>query len=188
MRVCLCGTAEVVCLCDTLRYMKVLAIDPGYGRCGVAVLERQGGKDALLYSGCIETSAKKDFAERLSMVALECKRLMELYDPLCVAMEKLYFAKSRTTGLKVAEVRGAILALAGELSLPVYEYAPSEVKNAAAGYGGADKKQVIKMLHALVKIDKPIRLDDEYDAIAVGVTHLAQHTMAAAKTLHSKAK
>lgn len=153
--------------------MKVLAIDPGYGRCGVAVLERADGKDVLHFSDCIETSPHADFTERLRAVAERCESLMDEYLPECVAMEKLFFAKSRTTGLKVAEVRGAILALAGARSLAVFEYAPSEVKSAAAGYGGADKKQVIKMIHALVKIEKPIRHDDEYDAIAVGITHLA---------------
>ena len=49
-----------------------------------------------------------------------------------------------------------------------------QVKSAAAGHGSADKKQVVKMLHILVKIDKKITYDDEYDAIAVGVTHLAR--------------
>lgn len=168
--------------------MRVLAIDPGYGRCGVAILERVDNKDTLVYSGCIETAAETEFNQRLNTVASECRRLMHEYAPSSIAMEKLYFAKSRTTGLKVAEVRGAILALAGEMSIPVSEYSPSEVKSAAAGYGGADKKHVIKMLHALVKIDKPIRLDDEYDAIAVGVTHLACHKLAAAKALHSERK
>lgn len=168
--------------------MRVLAIDPGYGRCGVAVLERQGQKDVLLYSDCIETPSAADFTERLSTVASECRRLIDTHRPECLAMEKLYFAKSRTTGLKVAEVRGAILALAGDASLSVFEYSPAEVKGAAAGYGSADKKQVIKMIHALVRIDKPIRLDDEYDAIAVGLTHLAMHKVLQARSLQSKAE
>lgn len=168
--------------------MKVLAIDPGYGRCGIAVLERQSGKDVLIYSECVETSASMDFPERLNTVAQACRNAVAAHAPDCVAMEKLYFAQSRTTGLKVAEVRGAILALAGERGLGVFEYSPAEVKNAAAGYGGADKKQVIKMLHALVKIEKPIRLDDEYDAIAVGITHLAFAGSIAARALHREAK
>jgi len=161
--------------------MRVLAIDPGYGRCGIAIVERSDGKDVLIYSDCIETLSTTDFPERLSTVAQECRRVLGIYKPSCVAMEKLYFGKSRTTGLKVAEVRGAILALAGEAGLSVFEYSPSEVKSAAAGHGGADKKQVIKMIHALVKITKPVRLDDEYDAIAVGITHLASHRVNAAR-------
>lgn len=167
--------------------MKVLAIDPGYGRCGIAVLERQGGKDILLHSECVETSKDMDFPSRLHTVADACRSALASHAPDCVAMEKLYFAQSRTTGLKVAEVRGAILSLAGEHGLPVHEYSPAEVKNAAAGYGGADKKQVIKMIHALVRIEKPIRLDDEYDAIAVGITHLAHARSFAARSLQTGA-
>ena len=165
--------------------MKVLAIDPGYGRCGVAVLERVDGKDILLYSDCIETSKSAEFPDRLSSVANECRRLIDEHQPDCLALEKLFFAKSRTTGLKVAEVRGAILSLAGEKALAVFEYSPAEVKSAAAGFGGADKKQVIKMIHALMKIEKAIALDDEYDAIAVGITHLANYRAAAVRALHS---
>lgn len=166
--------------------MKVLAIDPGYGRCGVAVLSKEGGKDVLHYSDCIETSSGAEFSARLSAVAEECRRLLSEHKPDCIALEKLYFAKSRTTGLRVAEVRGAIIALAGAAGTPVHEYSPAEVKQAAAGFGRADKKQIIKMLHALVKIDKEIRLDDEYDAIAVGITHLAMHKLHSVRALHSR--
>lgn len=165
--------------------MRVLAIDPGYGRCGLAILERQGGKDILLYSECVETSAETEFAERLNTVAGACRTLIAEHSPDCVAMEKLFFAKNAKTAMRVAEVRGAILAIAGEAKLPVHEYSPAEVKSAAAGHGSADKAQVIKMIHALVKIMKPVRLDDEYDAIAVGITHLAMYQTRAARGLHS---
>jgi crossover junction endodeoxyribonuclease RuvC len=77
--------------------------------------------------------------------------------------------------MRVAEVRGALIQAATELDIPVFEYTPGEIKSAAGGYGGAGKQQVAKMLHSLVKIVKEIKNDDEYDAIAVGVTHLARH-------------
>lgn len=168
--------------------MKVLAIDPGYGRCGIAVLEREGHTDTLLYSVCIETPADMDFAERLGTVAKEVRGLAQKHHPNALAMEKLFLGKNKKTAMRVAEVRGAILAVAADAELPVFEYAPSEIKSAATGSGSADKEQVIKMLHALVKIDARNRLDDEYDAIAVGVTHLASYRMRAARTLHSEPK
>jgi crossover junction endodeoxyribonuclease RuvC len=154
--------------------MRVLAIDPGYGRCGIAVLERSGAGDAVIYSDCIETSAADGFNDRLAAVAAECERVLMLHKPECLALEKLYFAKNRTTALKVAEVRGALLSMAASRDLPVHEYAPSEIKSAAAGSGSADKAQIAKMLRLLVRIEKPIRHDDEYDAIAVGLTHLVR--------------
>ncbi len=154
--------------------MKVLAIDPGFGRCGVAVVEKTGGKEKLLYSDCIETSAKLAFEERLAAVTKECVRLMKKFTPDAVALEKLYFSKNQKTAMHVAEVRGALIESATRHRIPVFEYTPGEVKSAAAGSGNADKTQMTKMLHALIKIEKEIAFDDEYDAIAIGVTHLAR--------------
>lgn len=154
--------------------MKVLAIDPGFGRCGVAVVEKENGKEKLLYSECIETSAKLAFPERLAAVAGECARLMKKHKPNAVALEKVYFSNNQKTAMQVAEVRGALIGAASEAGIPVFEYTPGEVKNAAAGWGNADKTQVAKMLHILIKIDKEIKHDDEYDAIAIGITHLAR--------------
>ncbi|MDO8514457.1 MAG: crossover junction endodeoxyribonuclease RuvC [bacterium] len=155
--------------------MKVLAIDPGYGRCGVAVVEKGGGgKEVLLYSECIETSAKMDFPARLAVVVDECARLIKKHSPDCVALEKLYFQNNQKTAMRVAEVRGALIGAASNAGLKVFEYTPGEVKSAAAGWGGADKKALAQMLHALVNIEKKIERDDEYDAIAIAVTHLAR--------------
>jgi crossover junction endodeoxyribonuclease RuvC len=162
--------------------MKVLAIDPGYGRCGIAVLERDGGADMVRYSACIETPATMDFNDRLAAVAAECERILALHAPECLVLEKLYFAKNRTTALKVAEVRGALLNMAASRGMPVHEYAPSQIKSAAAGSGSADKVHVAKMLRLLVRIEKPVRHDDEYDAIAVGLTHLVHSAALSARS------
>ncbi|MEK7068870.1 MAG: crossover junction endodeoxyribonuclease RuvC [Patescibacteria group bacterium] len=155
--------------------MRVLAIDPGYGRCGVAIVDKDGGKEILIYSACIETSAKMDFPERLARIVSECERLMKQYKPDSIAIETLYITKNQKTAMHVAEVRGALIGATARAGLPIFEYTPGEVKSAAAGNGRADKKAVIKMLHALLKIEKEIKYDDEYDAIAIGITHLARH-------------
>ena len=152
--------------------MKVLAIDPGYGRCGMAVVERVGTKDVLLFSTCVETDAALEFPQRLREVVSVCEALLSAHAPDHLALEKLFFKANRTTAMKVAEVRGAIINAAALRAIPVHEYSPAEVKSAVAGWGGADKKQIATMLHALVKIEEKIKHDDEYDAIAVGVTHL----------------
>lgn len=153
--------------------MKVLAIDPGYGRCGVAVLEKVHGKDILVYSQCIETSPKDEFGDRLAAVADACARLIVTHSPDCIAMEKLYFSNNQKTAMRVSEVRGALLNTAALHGLTVTEYTPGQIKSASAGWGGADKRQVAQMVRMLVKIDKEIKHDDEYDAIAIGITHLA---------------
>ncbi len=153
--------------------MIILAIDPGFGRCGVAVLEKKKGKETLLYSDCIETSPKASFPERLLQVAQECARLIQTYSPEALAMEKLFFTANQKTAMQVSEARGAIITEAARAGIPVFEYTPNQIKGAVSGFGGADKKQIATMLHMLVVIEKTIKRDDEYDAIAVGVTHLA---------------
>ena len=99
---------------------------------------------------------------------------MREHRPDCVALEKLYFSANQKTAMHVAEVRGALIQAASDRGLAVFEYGPGEVKSAVASSGSADKKQMASMLHLLIKIDKPIAHDDEYDAIAIGITHLAR--------------
>ncbi|HWO07716.1 MAG TPA: crossover junction endodeoxyribonuclease RuvC [Candidatus Paceibacterota bacterium] len=153
--------------------MRVLAIDPGYGRCGVAVLEKRDGKERWMYSDCIKTSAQAPFDERLHAVVRECERLIEHFEPNALAMERLYFNTNQKTAMRVAEVRGALLHAATARNIPVSEYTPGQIKSATTSYGKADKKQITLMVRALLNIEKAITLDDEYDAIAVGITHLA---------------
>ncbi len=154
--------------------MRVLAIDPGYGRCGIAVLERIGTVDTLLFSTCVETSSDLEFTDRLRLVIEEVESAMRAHTPEALAMETLFFKANRTTAMRVAEVRGAILSSAGAAGLTIHEYGPGEVKSAITGDGRADKAQIARMLHMLVKFPRPVRLDDEYDAIAIGLTHLAR--------------
>jgi crossover junction endodeoxyribonuclease RuvC len=153
--------------------MKVLAIDPGYGRCGMAIVDRVGAKDTLLYSTCIETSPQDAFSVRLRAVADHCEHLMHVHAPEALVLEKLFFKQNKTTAIRVAEVRGALIALAAAKDIPVFEYSPAEVKSAVTGSGAADKKQIAAMLRLLVRIEKRNALDDEYDAIALGITHMA---------------
>jgi crossover junction endodeoxyribonuclease RuvC len=161
--------------------MRVLSIDPGYGRCGMAVVDRgENGRDILVYSGCVETSAALEFTERLATVAGECGRLITQFSPDQVAIEKLFFNGNQKTAMRVAEVRGALIQSATSHGVTVCEYTPAQIKSAAGGWGGADKKQVIAMVRMLISIDKEVKYDDEYDAIAVGITHLALYRHSAA--------
>jgi crossover junction endodeoxyribonuclease RuvC len=153
--------------------MKVLGIDPGYGRCGMAVVERQDGKDRLVCSECVETKAGDDFVFRLSTIVGQCTKLIEQHEPVALAIEKLYFNANQKTAMRVAEARGALIECATEHGVEVFEYTPGQIKSAVADSGRADKKQIAAMLRFLIKIDKPIKHDDEYDAIAIALAHLA---------------
>ena len=153
----------------------VLAIDPGYDRCGVALLKRTEGKDTLLYSTCVTTDKKLPFPERLVCVGGEVLRLVSEYEPDALAIENLYFTNNQKTAMRVAEVRGMIIYIAASHMVPVFEYTPAQVKVAVSGSGRADKKQLMLIIPKLIKIKKAIHSDDEYDAIALGITHLSTH-------------
>lgn len=155
--------------------MKILAIDPGYDRLGVAILDNETGADTLLYSSCITTTKDTTFAERLHTIGTAVHQLIHDHEPEAVALEELFFSKNVKTALSVAEARGVILYEASLANLPIYEFSPSTVKLATTGYGSSDKAAVIAMVKRLVVNAPKTALDDEYDAIAVGVTCLAEH-------------
>ena len=153
--------------------MRILAIDPGYGRVGIAVLEKNAGKETLLFSECYETTTATEHSERLASIQRRLRKLIKEFKPQALAIESLFFSKNKKTALAVAEARGTILAEAASASVSVFEYRPSEVKIAVTGYGSADKEQIKAMVKRILNITKEISHDDEYDAIAVGLTHLA---------------
>ena len=154
--------------------MKILAIDPGYERLGVAILEKVSGqKEVLLFSDCIQTDKKFDHPERIFKIVSELEKIIKKHGPEFLAIEKLFFSKNQKTALLVSETRGAIIASAKMNGLNVCEYTPNQIKVAVTGYGNSDKKTIINFLPKIIKIDKKIKHDDEYDAIATGLTFFA---------------
>jgi crossover junction endodeoxyribonuclease RuvC len=152
---------------------RVLAFDPGYERLGVAVLEKQKGKEVLLHSECVRTAATLPFAERLGVLGEAAEALIKQWKPTAVALEQVFFEKNAKTAMQVAEVRGALAYIAARKRLKVHQYAPAAVKVAITGYGKSDKAAVAAMVVRLVRLPERKRLDDEIDAIAVGITCLA---------------
>lgn len=153
--------------------MIILSIDPGYERLGVAILKKESGKENLFFSDCIVTSKEESFEKRLLQIVNSVEKIINEYKPEILAIEKLYFTTNQKTASNVSEVRGALIYLAGKYGLRVRQFTPLEIKVAVAGDGKADKKQVIQMIPKLLKIAKSIKYDDEYDAIAVGLTCFA---------------
>lgn len=154
-------------------HKRVLAFDPGFERLGVAVIERQGRKEFLVFSDCIRTSAKISFSERLKELGAAAEHLIDYHQPTAVALEDVFFAKNAKTAMKVAEVRGMLAYLAGKNGLTLYEYTPMQVKVAITGHGRSDKAAITAMVPRLLVLPPKKRLDDELDAIAVGLTCLA---------------
>ncbi|HVT75144.1 MAG TPA: crossover junction endodeoxyribonuclease RuvC [Candidatus Paceibacterota bacterium] len=154
--------------------MRILAIDPGYERLGIAVIEKNPReKEILVYSDCFKTDKRLPHAERLGLISAEIERVTAESKPGGLAIETLFFSTNAKTAISVAEARGAILAVAARAGLSIYEYGPGQIKAAVTGHGQSDKDQIIAMIPRLIRVDKDIKHDDEYDAIAVGLTCFA---------------
>ena len=155
--------------------MKILAIDPGYERLGIAVLEKNKGdkKETLLFSECFKTKTTNTHPERLLLLGQELEKIILKYVPEALAIETLFLTTNHKTVMLVSEARGVILYESAKHNLSVFEYSPPQIKSVVTGNGHCDKKAIIKMIPLLVKIDKEVKYDDEYDAIAVGLTYFA---------------
>ena len=157
--------------------MNILGIDPGYDRIGVAIVNKEGGSETLVYSDCFQTSKELEIPERINEFITEMARLIQEYNITELGIENLFFNQNKTTAMRVAEARGAMISTAQQSGLLVAEYTPLQIKQAVAGYGKADKKQVHTMVQQLVRLEDRKYIDDEIDAIAVALTHSASRAM-----------
>lgn len=155
--------------------MRILGIDPGFERLGIAILEKEkGSKETLVFSECFKTPKDISFSERLALLGTRIKEVLVEYEPKVLAIETLYMTNNKTTGMYVSEARGVIMYECALQQLRVLEYTPPEIKVAVTGYGKADKAAVMDMVPKLIKIDpKKKIIDDEMDAIAVALTGIA---------------
>ncbi|HEV7423814.1 MAG TPA: crossover junction endodeoxyribonuclease RuvC [Candidatus Paceibacterota bacterium] len=152
--------------------MRILGIDPGFERLGIAIVEKNK-KEIVIFSECFKTRATLEFSERLKLIGLEVKKIIKNYKPEILAIETLFLNTNQKTVMRVAEARGVIIYEASLAGLDIFEASPPQIKIAITGYGRANKDQVMKMVKILVEMDKNKSSDDELDAIAIALTAFA---------------
>lgn len=150
--------------------MRILGIDPGIGRLGWGIVEKQGSKVKPIAFGCIETE-KQDLSKRLVVIYIKLKELIAEFKPEAVGIEDLFFNKNVKTAFAVGQARGVVLLCVEQSGLPVTVFTPSVIKSTIAGYGKADKKQVGQMVKLTLKLDKVPSPDDTADALAIALTY-----------------
>ncbi len=150
-----------------------LGIDPGTATTGYGLvrLERDGSLVAVKY-GVILTPKEATAPARLEMLYDELHVILTEYGPDTAAVEKLFFSRNVTTALAVGQARGVVMLCMQQAGIEPFEYTPNEVKQAVAGYGGADKRQVQEMVRALLQLESIPKPDDAADALAIAITHL----------------
>lgn len=156
--------------------MRILGIDPGIAIVGFGLIESNRGSVQMLQYGAVTTEAGLPLATRLVQIENDMTALIAQLKPDEIAVEELFFSKNITTGIAVAHGRGVILCTAERLGVPIFEYTPMQVKQAVAGYGLADKKQVMDMTKRLLKLKAVPKPDDAADALAIAICHARSAT------------
>ncbi|MCI2105697.1 MAG: crossover junction endodeoxyribonuclease RuvC [Intestinimonas sp.] len=156
--------------------MVILGIDPGFAIVGFGILESERGQQRLIQCGAINTPAGLPLSTRLLQIADDMDTLLTRFSPEAMAVEELFFNTNVTTGIGVAQARGVILTAAERIGVPIFEYSPSQVKQAVVGYGKAEKRQVMDMTKRILGLRAVPKPDDAADAVAIALCHARSAT------------
>ena len=150
-----------------------LGIDPGTATTGFGLVRlTDEGELVFVQHGILSTPKDATPSARLEMLYNQLQTLLKKHKPDTAAVEKLFFSRNVTTALAVGQARGVVLLAIQQAGIEVFEYTPNEVKQAVAGYGSAEKRQVQEMVRALLQLESIPRPDDAADALAIAITHL----------------
>lgn len=158
--------------------MLVLGVDPGTAITGFGLVREEGEVLTLVECGVLTTAPGQGLAPRLQSIYQGLGQVIGRHHPDAAAVEELFFSRNARTALAVGHARGVALLALADAGLPIYEYKPAQVKQAIAGYGGADKGQVQEMVRLLLGLDAVPQPDDAADAVAVAVCHIHSARMA----------
>lgn len=161
---------------DSYWNRRILGIDPGYAIVGFGLIQAGFGHYEHLRHGAITTPADMKAQDRLCMIYDDMCALLDAQKPDEVAMEKLFFNTNTTTAMGVSQARGVILLSIAQRGIPVYEYSPSQIKQAVVGYGKAEKMQMMDMTRRLLGLAALPRPDDAADGLAAALCHATMRT------------
>lgn len=151
--------------------MRILGIDPGYATIGWGVLDFDNMRFNAVKYGAITTSADTPFEKRINEIYDDMCVILDKFRPDCMSIEKLFFNDNITTGIDVAHARGVIMLSAVQRDVKIYEYMPLQIKAAVTGYGYAEKHQVQEMVKNILNLKSVPKPDDTADALAIAICH-----------------
>ncbi len=156
--------------------VRILGLDPGTLKIGVAILDFDGANSSLVGHWTIKTKARDSLALRLKAIHIELKLLIDSYKPSEAAVEQVFVGFSAKSSLLLGQARGASILTLSLSNLLVFEYSPRTVKQSVAGYGNASKEELQKMVNFIMKGSSITNLD-ESDAVAIALCHNSQRTL-----------
>ena len=149
--------------------MRILGIDPGSRATGYGVVEFDGSRLRRVVGGVIRPP-QSALAARLAGTFAALERVIAETTPAGAALESVFAARNVRSALLLGHARGVALLACGMVDLPTAEYAPTQVKGAVVGHGGASKAQVQRMVQQLLGLAESPPAD-EADALAVAICH-----------------
>ena len=153
--------------------MRVLALDPGLTRCGIAVVEGAPGRPPQMIAvDTLRTPVGLDLAERLLELDAHFALWLDRHEPDEVAIERVFSQANVTTAMGTAQVAAVLMVAASRRGISVTQHTPSEVKASVTGNGRADKAQVGAMVARLLGLATIPSPADSADAIALGICHI----------------
>jgi crossover junction endodeoxyribonuclease RuvC len=153
--------------------MRVLGVDPGLTRCGIAVVDGAiGRKLTCVEVGVVRTPVDADLSVRLLAVADAVEDWLDRHKPEVVAVERVFSQYNVRTAMGTAQAGGVVALTAARRGLRVVFHTPSEVKAAVTGSGRADKAQVTGMVTRLLGLAEAPKPADAADALAIAICHV----------------
>jgi len=152
--------------------VRVLGIDPGLTRCGIAVVDSHGQQNLQMVAvGVIKTGVDLGLEARLLQLEAEITDWISEHRPDVIAVERVFSQLNVRTAMATGQAAGVALLIAARSGIPVVMHTPSEVKAAVTGSGRADKKQVALMVTKLLKLTETPKPADSTDALALAICH-----------------
>lgn len=151
--------------------MLILGIDTSLRSSGVAVVQTQGSVRIPLYYGTIKNAPKVSLSEALCTIREAIIAIIDKWHPEAVAIEGVFYYKNARTMMILCHARGVVVEVCAECGLPVYEYAPTDVKQAITGSGRAEKAQIQTMVSRMLNLTE-LPQNDAADALALALTHI----------------
>ena len=148
---------------------RILGIDPGSVITGYGVIDSDGVRDFHIAHGGIRV-AGDNLPEKLGYILYQVDQLIEKWQPQEVGIEQIFVSKNPMSALKLGQARGAAICAAVQRGLPVSEYSARTIKQAAVGYGAADKSQMHDMIKVLLSLNSQPSADAA-DGLAVALCH-----------------
>ncbi len=154
--------------------MRVIGLDPGTVVIGFGLIEGDADNLSFIDCGTIKCDASSPIAGRLCHLYAELSRIIERYRPDVAAIEQPFIAKNAKSALAIGKAQAVCILAVANSGIPVYDYAPRQVKQAVSGYGASSKEQVQEMVRIQLGLDSAPQPADASDALAVAICHIGR--------------